>query len=235
MSGQHHFVLNPKKSLFRGLLAQTGDRLDKLASELQVSPGTVSKLINGSPVTPRIIQQIASELNLSASQLIEEDSETLIPTDPSAIRSLKWGWFIDNDRFRGGAPRWFWERIEWDAKSFSGRIQNLHETEYHFTAQRVSDRLLTLTATESNNLFAFISSFTHYFPHHKAMTGIWAGMNDLGIPSVYRMFMSESELSLETLQEISMLAKIDTVFVANTLQLQGEKSSTKALEHMKKS
>lgn len=234
MSGQHHFVLRPEKSLFVRLLSEAEDHLDRLAGKLDVSTGTASKLVHGTPVTPRILQQIASKLGLSPSQLIENDVETMIPTDLRIIRKLKWGWFIDNDRFRGGAPKWFWEKIEWGAQANSGRIKNLHGTEYRFVCQRIGDRLFLLTAKETKGQFSFASSFTHYFPIRKIMTGIWSGVNDMGIPTVYRMFLSESELSASELQEISLIAKVDTIFSANTLQLEGEKQSAKVHESSKK-
>lgn len=218
MSGQHHFALRPEKIEFERLLEACDSRLDRLAASLGVSSGTASKLVNGVPVRPSILQQVAERLEVPPTQLIAEDEETRIPNSSSAIREMKWGWFIDNDRFRGGEPKWFWERLAWDKRKDCGRIRNLHGVEYAFQVHRISQRLLTLTALETQGNYAFAATFTHYLPKWRVMHGIWSGVSDLGFPSVYRMFLSADKLSCEELQQISEAVKIDTVFAAGHLQ-----------------
>jgi hypothetical protein len=216
-------MVTPRRSYFEALCDEK--KREAVAKKLGIAPGTLRSLLRGEMVSRGLIEYIADKQQCPVLDLIEIQLDTQMPDQPEYFEMLKYGWWIDNDRRRSGAPLWFTESLELvrvQSKKklkthlcFTGRIVNqIHQT-FRITAERRNNNHFSLTAISETDDKAWEACFT--IRKGDVLCGIWTGYpNHLSTNvAIYRYFVSATELTLEDLQRLTQEAKIECFFQAD--------------------
>lgn len=181
--------------------------------KLGVSVGTLRKLLEGKPVTVHVAEHVAKRLEVDVSTLIQHDTTSAIPSDPTFFESLRYGWYIDNDRKGSGEECWIKERLDWEGTETSSgqlflvyRLKNAYDDDYAVRAVCRSETHFAMYATKKDGSTSFDSSF--HLCVDGVLCGIWTGLNHFDHITTYRTLFSTEPLSFDRVQELAKRVRL---------------------------
>lgn len=208
--------VRPNSKFFDDLASK--DKQSVVAQSCGISPYTLRLLRRGVMVSRGTIRTVAKSLNRAVEDLIFLPGATFVPSDPSYFQSLKFGYYLDNNRYGDGNATWFKEAVTLRvvASEVSGVIHVIGEVVNEFgevfnvSGTRLGDHHFSLTGSSTPGGLGFDGTFS--LQVNNVLCGIWSGINHLGLAiGVYRMFLSPHELTKDDIKRLTLSAKIDSV------------------------
>lgn len=210
--------VTPKKEVFQEYLSERS--IQWVSDHFDCAEGTVRKLRDGIPVSRKVIRNAALAMGRPVRELIEPDKDGLIPGEVEFFTSLRFGYFIDNDRRGDGEPCWYSEAVELnrvikggDARliHFAGHIINQFDEKFVVEGVRLNGHHFAITGVSEVHGWSFDASFT--IRSGDVLCGTWSGVNYLeNSMAIYRMFVSKNPLSPDDLERLTREQPIDPVF-----------------------
>lgn len=220
--------VRPNAELFKQLVGDT--KQGTVVARWGISIGTLRNLLDGVVVTRSTIENLAGILNRPITDLFLPRVEEFIPSDVKYFESLKYGWYIDNDRRRNGNAKWFKESVELKVVDQSsstgvlrveGKIVNDFGVTFEVTGARLGDHHFSLSGGCIPSRLGLDAMFSRQMDG--VLCGIWSGINHLELDiAVYRMFLSPHVLTKTQIKTYSAEARISKVVETEEFGYEGE-------------